>query len=200
MGQLAIEHSMFLGQYNSGTALTIVESNVNMTETVFHSYVIGKYRSDTRFFRYPMTTVTYSDSVTASVGGALIVTHSTVVIDKCQFEGNRANIGGAIFSECESNITISNSEFTSNQATGCVNGLCFGGALFIDGTSSVSINNSTFQNNTSDQDGGMVVVFNATLSVSQSYAYNNTAARYGGTVATFQDGVLTFDAILFSYI
>ena len=153
-----------------------------MIETAFHSNTMGRYRNDIRFFRCLMTTVTYSDFVTASVGGALIVNHSTLVIDNCQFEGNRANIGGAIFSVMESNITISNSEF---QATGSDNELCFGGALFINGTDSVMIHNSTFQNNTSDQDGGMAVVFNATLSVSQGYAYNNTAARYGGTVATF---------------
>ena len=55
----------------------------------------------------------------------------------------------------ESNITISNSEFTFNQATGCDNDSVLEG---LDGTGSVNINNSTFQNNTSDQDGGIAVV------------------------------------------
>ena len=197
--QLTIEHSMFMGQNNSETSIIISESNVNMAETSFLSNTVGGCPSDVRFFKYlQMMPTNPQSSCTIRVGGALIVHHSILAVDDCQFEENRANIGGAIFSAFESSVTINNSVFKFNHATGCDNGLCFGGALFIDGTGLVYIHNSTFQNNTSDQDGGMAVVFNATLSVSQSYAYNNTAARYGGTVAVFQSYALWFETTTFN--
>ena len=74
---------------------------------------------------------------------------------------------------------------------------CFGfvGALFIDGAGTVIIHNSTFKNNTSYQDGGMAVVYNATPLVSKG---NNTAARYGGTVAAFQTSGITLEETEFN--
>ena len=66
-----------------------------------------------------------------TAGGAIFVNLSTVLIDRCQFMDNQAHLGGAIFSQKQSNITISNSSFTSNQATNCNSGLCFGGSLFV---------------------------------------------------------------------
>ena len=41
----------------------------------------------------------YNSPKSFRVGGALIVTNSTLVCDFCQFNGNTANVGGAIFSQ-----------------------------------------------------------------------------------------------------
>ena len=65
--------------------------------------------------------------------------------------------------------------------------------MFIDGTGIVIVHNTSFQNNTSDQDGGVAVIFNATLSVSQSHVYENTVSRHGGAVVAFQDSILAFE-------
>ena len=92
-------------------------------------------------------------SVTITVGGALIVTNSTLTIDNCMFDRNSANVGGATFIESKSKVFIKNSDFTFNHATGCHHSnLCLGGALFIEGMSRVNISNSSFENNESDQD------------------------------------------------
>ena len=197
--QLTIKYSVFHGVKGGETSLTIVKSKATMTAVSFLSNTMGTYLSNIRPAMPAILNYSEPLSASATVGGALIVTHSNLTIINCQFEENEANIGGAIFSELESHITISNSDFTSNHATGCDNDLCFGGAMFIDGTTTVIVHNSTFQNNTSDQDGGVAVVFNATLIVSQSsYAYNNTATRYGGTVSAFQDSILTFKTTTFN--
>ena len=53
------------------------------------------------------------------IGGAMIVNCSNLTINNCTFDGNSANIGGAIFSDFENHINISCSKFTFNQAMGC---------------------------------------------------------------------------------
>lgn len=181
VNQLTIQQSRFLN--STGTSITINGTNANITESFFLSNTIGTCKQDLRYLQMLSTAAYKITSCTVRVGGAIITNQSSIVIDGCTFEENSANIGGAIFSELESNITVSNSEFISNRATECTNGLCAGGALFIsDSTDTVLIHNSTFQNNTSDKDGGVATVFHAVLSVSQSRAINNTAVRFGGAV------------------
>lgn len=181
--QLTIWHSNFVGDRNVTTSLVITDSNVSLSETSFTMYQVGSYRND-RSLNLPLNHRRDNDvTVTVAVGGALVTTHAKISIEKCHFEGNTANIGGAIFSEKGSNITISNSTFTSNHANLGQSEFCFGGALFTDGTGKIVVFDSTFENNTSDRDGGMAAVFNGTISVSNSLAYHNTATMYGGAVA-----------------
>ena len=109
--QLTIEGAWFMGQNNRVTLLTVDECNMKVTDTDFrHNNIIaGTMRS-----------------FGPSIGGALIVSNSTLTVDNCQFVGNGANIGGAIFSESSSSVTISDCYFFSNRATSCVYVLCSG--------------------------------------------------------------------------
>ncbi len=187
VNQLTIEHSTFLN--SSGTSIKVNGTNASITEMFFVSNTMGILKSsrDLMFFRYlqMISTLAYTQSLfTVRVGGAIITSHSTIAINNCMFEENSAHVGGAIFSEHGSNVTISNSEFFSNHATGCTYQFCTGGALLIDGSGIVIVHNSTFKNNTSDQDGGMAALFDAKLFISHSIVSNNTATRYGGAIAT----------------
>jgi predicted outer membrane repeat protein len=131
----------------------------------------------------------------------MIVNCSNLTVNNCTFDGNSANIGGAIFSDFESRININNSTFTFNQAKGCNElDICFGlgGALFIGGNSTVIIHNSTFDNNTSDVDGGMAGVFNANLFIFGSQACNNAAVNDGGVIATFVGSYLHVETTMFN--
>ena len=182
--QLMIEYSTFI---NSKSPLTIIDSNVNMTGTNFLSNS-GSSRSDLRLLQ----TLEKKDS---SVGGALILMHSTTTIESCNFHGNTASYGGAIFSEFNSSTTISNSNFTNNRAKCHKSGYCAGGALLVDENGIVSIiNYSRFLNNTSNFDGGMAAVMNATLLVSHSYVHMNTANRYGGAISAFRNSNITLES------
>ena len=189
---LTIEYSMFHGQANSGTALTIDKTTADIAMTSFFSHTVGSYRSDITFFHY-LSNNMHEEG--AMFGGVLVVFRSILGIRDCQFDRNRANIGGAIYTNFDSEITISDSTFTSNHAI-CSDHSdehCFGGALFVDGSSTVTVHNGTFQNNTSDRDGGVATVFNANLSVLQSQANNNTANVHGGIVAAYHNSFMTFE-------
>ena len=192
VNQLVIEGSKFVGRNFSETPLVESETNVHLTETSFVSNTAkGMQVSTISFNRYLQMMLKSSIPLSdATTGGALILTRqSTLTVDKCLFQNNSAQIGGAIFLESGGNVIITNSVFTSNRATGCVlTEQCHGGALFIDGSGSVTITNTTFQNNTSGGEGGVAVVFNATtLTLSQSELSNNSAANgYGGALACYE--------------
>ena len=201
--QLTIERTIFEGQSNSSTSILISETNAVITESSFLLNTFGSCQTNVKIFRYLQVAAStnYPELLCAArVGGALIISHSNVVIDNCRFEGNNANLGGAIYSELESNITITNnSNFTENHATDCDAQLCFGGVLFADETVSISVLNSAFENNTSDGDGGIAAVFNATFSISQGYITNNSAKRYGGAFAIFLHSSLTIENTTISF-
>ena len=82
------------------------------------------------------------------------------------FEGNHAEVGGVIFSEFNSNITIINSTFVENNATSipsyryCEAG---GGVLYADsGSTVINIINSKFIANSAQDDGGAVYLWYTT--------------------------------------
>ena len=182
---LTIEYSKF---FDSESPLTIIDSNARIIGAYFLSN-LGSYKSDSallqRWFKNP------DQSLKASLGGALIVTHSRITIEGCDFDGNTASFGGAIFSETSS-ITISSSNFSHNHAKCFISGYCAGGALLIDNHGGVVvINNCTFHNNTADLNGGMVAAFNSTLLISQSMLIKNTASGNGGAVAGSYDSSIT---------
>ena len=164
IGQMTIKGSSFSGQDNSNVNVSRVSvsgSNVNILRSQFLSNTAGTFRS-----------------FSSSVGGALVISNSTVMIDNCLFENNKAKFGGAIFSEMQSNITVLTTMFVSNHATGCDSTEnCLGGAMYIDGTSTLSLHKSTFQNNTADESGGAVFIF--LLSADNSVVeYGNMGSLY----------------------
>ena len=133
--------------------------------------------------------------VHAKVGGAIIATQSTVTIIKSRFEGNSAEIGGAIFANDGSKITIINSTFKDNYAV-CATDLaetCFqiGGVLhsesvFISTSSLNHINqsqvivvDSEFSSNNALY-GGVMSLFNTEVSFTSSKFFNNSAGVFCG--------------------
>ena len=179
VNKAVLESSTIEGKNDSKSLLTIAESNVSIVSVSFLSNAVRKSEYNSKEFKMA------SASVVGTVGGALTVTHSNLEIYNSFFEKNIANIGGAIFSEAESSITINSTTFTSNYAASSNRGPCSGGALFISEQSTVIIQNCNFHNNTSEGYGGVAGVFNATLSISCSYADNSASKIYGGAVATF---------------
>ena len=188
--QLSIEYSKFL---DSKSPLTIIDSNAIIIGTYFLSN-LGSYKSDSVLLQ--RLSENPDQPFEASIGGALIVKRSTISIDNCNFDRNTANYGGAIFSELNSSITISNSNFTDNHVIGSNSGLCAGGALLIDKDGIIIVSNTIFVNNTSHLDGGMAAIINATLLVSHSSVNMSTANRYGGAVAAFEKSNLTLESTM----
>ena len=202
--QALIINSKFLK--SSHSSLTILDSHINMKSTSFTSNTNGKHRNEQSFRYLPVIpgTINYSPK-SFRVGGALIVTNSTLVCDFCQFNGNTANIGGAIFSERGSNVTLRSSSFTSNHAKDCDYSLCLGGVMYAVATSDIKIHNCSFQNNTSDQYGGVTVisesthvsynVYNLSSRVDVSLSihtcnYFNNRAQIGGAIYLYNSSAI----------
>lgn len=162
----------------------IIESNILITNTTFSTNT-ANFREGEHCHR--------------TEGGALLISHSRVSLHGCNFEHNRANVGGAIFSKSLSDVIINNSTFTSNKATDCTHGQsCLGGALYAGERCNVTILNSTFQNNTSDGDGGVAVVVRAIFLMAYSYAFSNTAGSIS-TGAASHHSLLDFESGIFPH-
>jgi predicted outer membrane repeat protein len=174
VSQLSFQHLIFNGQNKRNTTLIITNSTVNITATSFVSNTAGLLLGDVSPQPSP------SLSTTSTTGGALIVVSSNLTLESCVFDGNQANIGGAIFSESNSNITIRNSSFISNSAKDCDSGLCYGGVLFIE-RGRVVINDCNFTQNSADA-GGVLSLAKCNASIANTGFSNNSATGNGGVI------------------
>ena len=91
---LAID-TKFEGEDNSGTALELVESKVQIVNTTFISNIGGSFRQCQKYFPETVCSKPYHQLV--SIGGAIIATNSTIDITQSKFVDNRADYGGAIY-------------------------------------------------------------------------------------------------------
>ena len=178
---LTVEKCTFIGTEYSGTALTISESTADITDTEFLSNTKGTFQDGIQFL---------SIHLGSTVGGAVVITHSNVTIDGCLFEDNEASKGGAVYAKQASDVALKNSDFYSNAALDC-DRLCYGGALYLEGSSSMTVHDCMFENNTSEDDGGVAAVINATLTISHCYAADNDARSFGGVIRTENGGTVT---------
>lgn len=101
-------------------------------------------------------TVSFTNLVSASVQG-------------CTFDGNQAQQGGALSIQ-QSNVNISNSVFTNNQASK------IGGGIYVYPKTStatrVSIDSSLFENNVAQVGGGIYISVGTNVTVSSSIFKN----------------------------
>ncbi|HIB37107.1 T9SS type A sorting domain-containing protein [Mesonia sp.] len=125
----------------------------------------------------------------ADDGGALYIDNSEVAINDAIFSNNTADgdsgSGGAIYANQDSNLTISNAEFTGNTSNRA------GGAIEINisDANTVSLININFNNNNSGvfpavaapgNGGALHVTGSADLNITDCTIINNSAAAEGG--------------------
>ena len=112
-----------------------------------------------------------------NAGSAISLTDIGLHVTRGTFTGNTGASGGAI-NTSGSAVTIDNSTFSRNTATGS------GGAIYASG-GAVTVNNGTFDGNTAATDGGAVYGDSTQLTVNYSWLVNNTATGgSGGAVYT----------------
>ena len=145
--EFTLEYSNFLGTGGdaiAGTALELVNTTATLSQNNFFSYR-GKQHSMRRVVQgYP------SSPAQIVAGGAILSTTSNIIITESSFEGNSAGIGGAIFSEFNSNVTLINSVFKGNFANRPDLGYDYipgGGVLNAADGGAVTIHNCQFINN-----------------------------------------------------
>ena len=174
VGNLLIEDTSFHGQDNSSTALVLVKSIATIKRSSFKSNSMGSLK----------LIVSYNNIMWKfNVGGAVIASYSVLTIVDSRFEGNSAVVGGAIFGEMKSNITIINSTFMNNHAVCRPSTLaCYGGALYTQAAGIVRIFDSVFKNNT--------------VTASEAYYVFNC---YGGAISARGGAILYISGSEFSY-
>jgi predicted outer membrane repeat protein len=112
----------------------------------------------------------------------MIITHSNVYIRECLFKGNSAQVGGAIYSEQNSNVTICSSTFTQNSAEHS-DIPTPGGVMIVNSRCTVDINDSIFWNNTH---GGVIVLLSATAIVRRTEFVENSCLDSGGVFSLYE--------------
>ena len=198
-----LQDAKFKGEGDSGTALELIETTAQIVNSTFTSNRMGKSKKG-YIIRDPVITSYWG---TFLVGGAIIATHSKITISQSKFENNGAEIGGAIFAEGNSIITMNNTIYTGNQCTGYELG---GGALHLRGSiititncyfeyniaihnqggvllsvgSIITIEGSEFHNNTATNGGvlGSSYIYGSTITIQASEFHSNTATKNGGVI------------------
>ena len=191
-----VNGSKFNGQHNTtGTAL---ELNHILNATVVNSsFIFNTYGSFKGPIELPglLQRNGLLNSIHARVGGALIISSSNVSVTDGYFEGNSAEVGGAIFIEGNSHIRLANSSFINNQAFSLIK-MCFGGAIFcgaynvtattsdppLEGNNTCMVVNSTFVNNRAAYGGGAIAALSANMFVLKSKILMNLATRGGAFI------------------
>ena len=132
------------------------------------------------------------------VGGALRVTSSNLSISNSQFDSNEAERGGAIYIETGRNISITDCTFVNNKAVIAQSYLyADGGALYVNSGSAVVFHNSTFISNTAGDGGGAVSLYDAVLHDHQNIFHGNRARSMGGAIEA-SHSMITIDSSSYS--
>lgn len=109
-----------------------------------------------------------------SGGGAYIYNGSTATLDSVTFQGNTAKrAGGAHISN--STVTVSNSSFLNNTATGGD-----GGGMYVYPTSPITLTNVAFISNTAQSSGGGIYLFKDNTLVGTDLTFRGNNADFGG--------------------
>jgi predicted outer membrane repeat protein len=145
----------------------------------------------------------------AALGGAIMLekyTQGTLAIINCEFNNNKGWQGGAInLNEFVTGISITGSNFTSNEATtpNAGDASPMGGAIVMgtqstDGVS-LSVDACNFNNNNGGYMGGAICSFaNNDIKVTNSNFTGNEAEHYGGAITTGTGSSLTVDGCDFT--
>ena len=194
VNQFLLKDSNFIGrQGKNGTALKIYHTSAVIVKSSFSHYDGGTYGTY-RCYRNIL------DEIRVTAGSAIFMRSSNATIELSRFEGNRAEIGGAIHTSDSDTLTIINSTFVDNNAvlphTDYIN-FCSnagGGALYARDTKNVTLIDSNFTENYSQFDGGAVRAFSesATTVTTTDSEFNRNSANYsGGAVEVYSKSSIT---------
>ena len=82
--RFTIENSTSQGQDDSGTAIDITDTNLTVINSSFLSNKVG-------------TCNKIDTNISVGIGGAILANNSKVIIRKCKFLKNNAEMGGAMY-------------------------------------------------------------------------------------------------------
>ena len=182
-GGASLEHSVFSGNVASGS----------------YGSGGGLYLSISEGGRLTASNLIVHDNHTQRQGGGFLLRafNASFDLDRLIVSGNTAESGGGLilstFSLTGSDVSVSNSEFSNNQATEFG-----GGASFqFNSLASLALTNSTLSGNQAGSGAGLHVAGEAAFNLKYSTIADNIADTEGGGLLTDLDGTCNVRASLF---
>ena len=187
-----LQETTFQGKENSGTSLTLINTTAEIVRCTFVGNQFGTVMNGVRSLISLTTEVKWFlvGDVTGviRIGGALISSFSNISISHSNFENNKAEVGGDIFTEDFSSISILNSTFSGE-------GLFltskdeppFGGSIF-SSESNFEIQNCVFRHKNATV-GGAILSSMSTFRFIGSSFISNSATDHGGSVMAYRGSV-----------
>ena len=126
----------------------------------------------------------FTTNVADNNAGALgIQSEAKVVVSKSSFTGNTANLGGAIYTSNNTNLSITETDFDSNSAIVDKDGNGgHAGALYAFGIT-LAMSGVDFTNNTSENNGGALYIGSVDLTLDSTVLFEgNSATNHGGAI------------------
>ena len=132
-----VEGTIFKGQTDAGTSLTLINTTAEIVDCTFVGNQFGTVVKSVESLEPIVTDLAWLvvRNITGSlrVGGALISAHSNIKISHTKFKNNTAEIGGdIIYAKEDSKISIFNSSFIGGPGGHQSRSIesPFGGAIF----------------------------------------------------------------------
>ena len=223
--RVVLQETTFQGLEGTGTSLMLTNSNAEIVDCTFVGNQFGIVVESVESLKPIITNLAWLivRNVTGSlrVGGALISTHSNISISHTTFENNTADIGGDIYAEEDSKISIFNSTFIGDGPQPRSIESPFGGAIFshqntfsitecqfhrkhatvgasiMSSLSTITINSSDFDSNSATDHGAGVFAYNTSIFIHQSRFHNNTGL--GGAAVATDAGVINITGSVFTF-
>ena len=224
VSEFLLQESTFRGQSGTGTALILVNTTADIVDCTFVDNQYGTAMEAVESLKVLTTNVAWLilRNVTGilRVGGVLISTYSKVSINRCTFENNTAEIGGDIFANGGSKLSIFNSNFAGDGRWSSNEESPFGGAIFSDQSdilfwrchfaekhatcgaaiastsSKITINGTKFISNSGSDHGGAVFTYKSNIFIYGSTFDQNVAN--GGAGLSTVEGQVNIEATVFT--
>ena len=183
----------------STTALEIVDTTTQILNCTFAYNKGGKYRETIKLLEAvnnsPDFAYTY-DSASGWIGGAIIATHSSVTISQSYFTYNSAQVGGALYAEMNSKISIVNCTFISNDCgPECpdffLSGAATGGSVFVE-ESTITLTEDRFFYSAAVV-GGAVGMFDTTATINHCL-FDSNIALSGGALYSYSSNITVHES------
>ena len=224
VSEFLLQEVTFRGQSDSGTALTLINTHAEIVDSTFVDYQFGTVMESVESLKVLTTNVAWLivRNVTGivRVGGIFISTQSNITITRCRFENNTADIGGDIFTEGGSKISIFNSTFVGDGPQLSSDETAFGSAIYshqsdisvwssrfrekhatsgaaiASSSSRITINGTDFISNSASDHGAALFAYNSSVFIYGSNFDKNIAG--GGAGVGTDEGNITVEASVFT--
>ena len=178
VAEFVLQDVLFDGHEESSTALQLIETTATLIATTFLSNIRG--------------TLTDYDSLHILAGGAIIATHTNIVIRDCIFERNRAELGGAIYADQNSILSVENTTFVNNQAlfqSSTVEPAPGMGGVLYQESGSIIIANCLFTSNSAPNLSGGVIYSNKSDVYIKASQFADSSASNGSIIFSYNGSV-----------